>query len=85
MDKINVMKNNEFEEFFGLINTTSARRFNAHQIKQYGYLRAAGESVTKQVWKKAYSKPTPPTQSSPAKPKKDYSALLATLKPQKSA
>ena len=70
------MKNNEFEEFFGLINTTKAKQHNAYQIKQYGYLRAAGETVTKKVWNKAYSKPISPAP----KPRKDYSAILATLK-----
>lgn len=62
----------EFEEFFNQINTTKAKQHNAYQIKQYGYLRAAGESVTKEVWDKSQPKP---------KPKKDYSAILATLKP----
>jgi len=73
------MKNNEFEEFFGLINTTKAKQHNAYQIKQYGYLRAAGETVTKKVWKKAYPKPSNPAP----KPRKDYSAILATLKSSK--
>lgn len=48
------MKNNEFDEFFGLINTTSERRFKAHQVKKYGYLRGAGENVAKDVWKKSH-------------------------------
>ena len=74
------MKNNEFEEFFNQINTTKDKQFKAHQIKQYGYLRGAGETVSKKVWNKNNTKPKP--QSSPAKPKKkDYSAILATLKP----
>ena len=75
------MKNNEFEEFFGLINTTKAKQHNAYQIKQYGYLRAAGETVTKKVWNKSKSKFKPQPQLSPAKSKKDYSAMLAQLKP----
>jgi hypothetical protein len=42
-------------------------------------LRAAGETVTKKVWKKAHHKPSNPAP----KPRKDYSAILATLKPSK--
>jgi hypothetical protein len=74
------MKNNEFGEFFDLINTTKDKQFKAYQIKQYGYLRGTGESVSKQVWNKNNTKPKP--KPIPAKPKrKDYSSILATLKP----
>ena len=73
--------NNEHNEFFDLINTTKDKQFKAYQIKQYGYLRGAGETVSKKVWNKNKAKPK--TQLPLAKPKKDYSAILATLKPQK--
>jgi hypothetical protein len=43
-----------FDEFFALINTTSERRFKAHQVKTYGYLRGTGEKVAKDVWKKSH-------------------------------
>jgi hypothetical protein len=79
------MKNNEFDEFFGLINTTSERRFKAHQVKTYGYLRGAGEKVNKDVWKKSHknkkqTEKTPKTITAAESIKKErYKQMIAEL------
>jgi len=38
MNKSNKRQPSEFDEFFSLINTTAARRMNAQQVKESGYI-----------------------------------------------
>ncbi len=81
--------NNEHNEFFDLINTTKDKQFKAYQIKKYGYLRNAGETVSKKVWNKANKKtdktniPSKTTQSISSKisnsKRKFYNNILNNL------
>lgn len=39
MNKFNKRQPSEFDEFFALINTTAARKMNAQQVKEFGYIK----------------------------------------------
>lgn len=64
----------EFNEFFGLINTTAARKMNAKQVKESGYLRSDNGSLKSQPGK---YKPKPKSPSKKNAHDKEWDRKIA--------